>query len=62
MGNWQLVKINGEYYAERKYKSGSGKSRTQIFEDWNGKDLSLSSDKDFASYWVDARNRIESVL
>ena len=59
---WYLVEIGGEYYAEKKIETPTGRKKKILFRDFNGDVLGLTNDKKFAQDWVDARNDIEDII
>lgn len=63
IGEWYIIKVGGIYYAEREvmYRTSTKKFK-QRFKGWNGHDLSLSGEKEWAQSWVNTRNSIEKII
>lgn len=60
---WYLVKIDGEYYAEKKVKLPHSEIEQKIiFRDFNGEKMSLGEDKEWASKWIQDKNEIDELL
>jgi len=52
---WQPVLIGTEYFAQRQYKTESGKLATQTFRDYNNENLTLGMNESWATYWCITR-------
>ena len=62
ISDWYLIQEDTICYAERTYQTNDNKKkRKERFKDWNGHDLSLSGEVEWAEDWIIARNAIDKI-